>query len=449
MDSGSGAFIGVGLLVRPVEGGGASVGAAAVEILDWAFRASTAAVRSRYDRRGSGRVQFFPGVPIAPRMEAIDSRNTLVGWVLGQPGRQRVRTSQTLLAFGLYLALALVQYVGVLLGVVEASASVLLTTVYVCGATTFYLLVRTGLSRRFSKEPALTLPQCAFALCIISWAYGITGVVRGLVLAIMMLVLVFGVFRLELRQVRWLVALALATLGAVMAARCVTDPAQFDPGVEALSFAVAAVVLGSTTALSDRLGRMRALLSAQKIELTQALDLNRELATRDALTGLLNRRAMMERLGEESARHRRAVGALSVAMIDIDWFKRINDNHGHQVGDTVLRRFAELMRTELRAVDALARWGGEEFLLLMPGSRASAAAAAVERLRRRVNAADFATLAEGLTVTFSAGLAECIPGESNESVIERADRALYQAKQGGRDRVVIAPAACQRATAPA
>jgi diguanylate cyclase (GGDEF)-like protein len=85
----------------------------------------------------------------------------------------------------------------------------------------------------------------------------------------------------------------------------------------------------------------------------------------------------------------------------------------------------------------------------MPGSRASAAAAAVERLRRHVNAADFATLAEGLTVTFSAGLAECTPGESNESVIERADRALYQAKQGGRDRVVVASGTRDMATAAA
>lgn len=383
--------------------------------------------------------RMAPDRPMMPAMEQVDSTNPLVRLVLGAPGRQRVRTSQTLLAFGLYLTLALVQYVGVLVGVVEIRASMLLTAVYLFGATAFYLLVRTGASRRLSKEPALTLPQCAFALCIISCAYGITGVVRGLVLAIMMLVLVFGVFRLEVRQVRWLVVLALATLGAVMVAAVAANPAQFDPRIEALSFVVAAVVLGSTTALAKRLGRMRALLSAQKVELTKALDLNRELATRDALTGLLNRRAMMERLGEESARHRRAASVLSVAMIDIDWFKRINDNHGHQVGDTVLRRFAELMRAEFRTVDALARWGGEEFLLLMPGSRTGAAAAAVERLRRRVNAADFATLAEGLAVTFSAGLAECAPGEPNESVIERADRALYQAKQGGRDRIVVAP----------
>jgi diguanylate cyclase len=378
------------------------------------------------------------GRPVVVASDRVESGGRLGGLVLGAPGRQRVRTSQTLLAFGLYLTLALVQYVGVLLGLVEVGASMLLTAVYLFGATIFYLLVRTGASRRLSREPALTLPQCAFALCITSWAYGITGVVRGLMLAIMMLVLVFGVFRLEVRQVRWLAGLALATLGAVMVAGVLTNPAQFDPRIEALTFVVAAVVLGSTTALSKRLGRMRALLSAQKIELTQALDLNRELATRDALTGLLNRRAMMDRLGEESARHHRAASVLSVAMIDIDWFKRINDNHGHQVGDTVLRRFAELMRAELRAVDALARWGGEEFLLLMPGSRASAAAAAVERLRRRVNAADFATLAEGLAVTFSAGLAECAPGESHDSVIDRADRALYQAKQGGRDRIVVA-----------
>lgn len=381
-------------------------------------------------------------------MQAQGIRSRIASVVLGPPGRQRVRVSQTLLAAAVYLAMAALQYFEVLLGVMEAPASAMLSAVYLSGTVLFYALIRSGLSRQIASEPALTMPQCAFALCVIAWAYGITGAVRAHVIAIMMLVIVFAVFRLDLRRVRLLVVVALTALGAVMLWRTSTDPQGFDPRGEALTFAFATVVLVSTTMLSFRLGRMRELLSAQKAELTRALELNRELATRDALTGLLNRRAMNERLGEETARLKRAAGALSVALIDIDWFKRVNDRYGHQVGDSVLRRFAELMRAELRAVDALARWGGEEFLLLLPDSRASAATLVVERLRSRVGQADFAALAEGLTITFSAGLAECSAGESHELAIERADQALYRAKEAGRDRVVVAansPSAAQAA----
>jgi diguanylate cyclase (GGDEF)-like protein len=124
-----------------------------------------------------------------------------------------------------------------------------------------------------------------------------------------------------------------------------------------------------------------------------------------------------------------------VALLDIDWFKRINDSHGHGVGDEVLRRFAGVLKDQLRAADALARWGGEEFLLLMPGTRLDDARVVLDRLREVSAGAGFDGIAPDLKVSFSAGVVEVTEGEAQDAAIDRADRALYRAKQNGRNRV--------------
>jgi diguanylate cyclase (GGDEF)-like protein len=214
------------------------------------------------------------------------------------------------------------------------------------------------------------------------------------------------------------------------------SPVRYPPRVEGVHFLFTAIVLGGTSSLAIRLGKLRARLAAQKNELADALALNRELATRDALTGLLNRRAMVELLAREHPRIVRGQGPLAVALIDIDWFKRINDGLGHGAGDEVLRRFAAVLKGQLRAADALARWGGEEFLLLMPGTHLDDAGVVLERLRREVcDGAAFDGIAADLKVSFSAGVVEVAEGESQDAAIDRADRALYQAKQNGRNRV--------------
>jgi diguanylate cyclase (GGDEF)-like protein len=127
-----------------------------------------------------------------------------------------------------------------------------------------------------------------------------------------------------------------------------------------------------------------------------------------------------------------------VALLDIDWFKRINDNLGHGAGDDVLRRFAAVVQAQLRTVDGLARWGGEEFLLLMPRTRRDDALIVLERVRGAVACGGFDAIAPALAVTFSAGLVQLREGELQDAAIDRADRALYRAKQSGRDRVEAA-----------
>ncbi len=139
----------------------------------------------------------------------------------------------------------------------------------------------------------------------------------------------------------------------------------------------------------------------------------------------------------EQARSSRAGQSFCLAVLDIDRFKVINDAHGHPAGDRVLRSFAREAAAVLRGADVLARWGGEEFLLLMPDTRATAARLGVERLRSRVETLRIdADDGESLAFTLSAGVVEQLAGESVADTIARADRALYRAKKQGRNCVV-------------
>jgi len=158
-----------------------------------------------------------------------------------------------------------------------------------------------------------------------------------------------------------------------------------------------------------------------------------ELATHDALTGVYNRRKFNELTAVELERVRRYGEPLSFVLLDIDHFKRVNDTLGHEAGDEVLVALAEVLRDAVRAVDSVARWGGEEFVALLPQVEEGGAVELAERLRLTVRER---ALAGGVTV--SCGVAQHRPPESADDLFARADRALYRAKEGGRDRVEVA-----------
>lgn len=164
----------------------------------------------------------------------------------------------------------------------------------------------------------------------------------------------------------------------------------------------------------------------------------RKLGITDALTGVYNRRQMDRAVGEAVERHKRYGASSSLLLIDIDYFKRVNDEFGHAAGDRVLRELAALMRRSLRKLDLVFRIGGEEFLVLLPDVRRAGAAEAAEKLRREVASAD---LHPGWQLTVSIGVGELGPGEACEQWIRRIDRALYAAKDSGRNRVVVADVA--------
>ncbi len=169
------------------------------------------------------------------------------------------------------------------------------------------------------------------------------------------------------------------------------------------------------------------------------LDETLESAVTDQLTGLHNRRYIQGRLTRFVARARAHDEALSLMLCDIDHFKSINDTWGHDAGDEVLREFAKRLLAHMRAMDLACRWGGEEFLVVLPEASASAAVQAAERFRAAVAEAPFrvAHADRAIPVTVSAGISEIVADDTPESLIRRADEALYAAKQGGRNRVEV------------
>lgn len=158
-------------------------------------------------------------------------------------------------------------------------------------------------------------------------------------------------------------------------------------------------------------------------------------ALHDPLTGVLNRAGLEQQIAALQAMPEASAYPLALVFVDVDHFKRINDGHGHEVGDAVLRQFAQLLRGNLQRVDHVARWGGEEFLLLLPQTEAAEAAAVAERLRACMHAAPWP---EGLQVRASFGVAACLPAQRLDDTLRAADRAMYRAKMSGRDRVELA-----------
>ena len=163
-----------------------------------------------------------------------------------------------------------------------------------------------------------------------------------------------------------------------------------------------------------------------------------ELAQTDDLTGVLNRRHIMKAMNDEMARAQRSAAPCSVAMIDLDCFKQINDRFGHPVGDEVLRSFAITMSANARNIDQLGRYGGEEFLLVLPQASKEHATEAVDRLRGIVAGLDWTAISDGLVVTISAGVTQIRQQEAPDEILARADAALYRAKDAGRNCVMSA-----------
>jgi diguanylate cyclase (GGDEF)-like protein len=320
-------------------------------------------------------------------------------------------------------------------GLSDAAGADRLVLVGACGMVLFYFLIR--LSGRLGLKPdQLAVSQAMFSLGCGMYAYAISGPLRAAMLTMMIVVIVFCMFAARPRQTLMLSAGTIVGMGATMYWLQAHDPVNFPPVTEALTFGYLAGALLSTAVLSGEMHKARSRLKRQKRELTDALETIRVLATVDELTSLVNRRHMNAVLDAEERRQPGASGSC-IALLDIDFFKQVNDQHGHAAGDAVLRCFSSAARASLRANDVLARWGGEEFLLLLPDAAPLDAHAVLARMAERVHAMLVPGL-DGRRISFSAGLAARRPGEPFADAINRADKALYQAKQAGRDRIVLA-----------
>ena len=308
-----------------------------------------------------------------------------------------------------------------------------------CGLTgLFAVAVRLGLHRRLGGARFTTVQLLSACGLMLVTAAAVPEI--GMLFMLTMVVaLATAALQLPLRHVLAVSGVvASASLGLLMWRGSRFGVPLDDVWLRLLCGLWFAVVLGKIAAINLIGTQMRKALSASNIQLAAALTQVRELSERDELTGLPNRRSIMAKLTEERARYVRGGTAFAVALLDIDHFKRVNDGHGHAMGDDALRTFAKIVSASLRSTDHIARFGGEEFLLLLPNiSEVRLAAVAAERFRCAVEAYPWSELAPDLAITCSIGVTTSRAGESLADMLARADAALYCAKAEGRNVVRV------------
>jgi diguanylate cyclase (GGDEF)-like protein len=356
--------------------------------------------------------------------------------LLGDDSRQRLTLALLGLAGLVTATIVLLLVYAASIGVAGVRQVGVLTVLYCMFIGGFYGIIRSGLNRRFA-DPTLAMPQTIMAQSLIGAAYVVTGPVHGATVIMLSLVMVFGMFSLRPASVRIACVYTVTLMGGVMYWCAEHQPLHYPARQELFNFALTAIVMLAISQLSGQLSDMRTRLKTQKIALEQALAHIREMAARDELTGLPNRRRMMTLLQEHATRHARGGPRFFVCIIDLDHFKSINDTYGHAAGDAVLRAFAAQARVVLRTTDMIGRWGGEEFLLLLQETPPGDPTLGVARLRDSLADLPASPALLDLRVRFSAGFARYEDGEPIDQAIERADRALYAAKSAGRNRSVV------------
>ena len=388
---------------------------------------------------GSGALPPSSQADDASRREAEPSRRPagrLYRLAFSDDPKQQLRIKRSLLsALVFVVCIGLIVYASVI-GMMDPTAGAVLAGCIVVSCTGFYVVLRSGFNLRFA-EPALTLPQIMAALTWICGAYGITNESHGGTLMLFTLVQVFGIFNMSARAARISSTYAVVAMGATMLYKTLTAPEFYPARVEWVYFVFVATIMPTISQLASQLTSMRERMKAQRRDLEAALARIQELATLDELTGLINRRQMTQVLADHALRQKRSTAGFGVAVIDLDFFKKVNDTWGHGVGDEVLRGFAQEARRVLRETDVIARWGGEEFLLIMAETPPGHPGTGLDRLRAALADFQISPTVPSLRVTFSAGLTIYRAGEPIDVAIERADKALYQAKAAGRDRTIL------------
>lgn len=308
---------------------------------------------------------------------------------------------------------------------------------YSVSCASFALAFQRGPVNRF-KDPFLTMPQMMVAstiqFAVMLWAPQVgIPVLTGL-----FIIVGFAGLRLSLTQAG-LASLWLALgIGIVMGLRGEELSIPLGTALQRLISGLwVSTVLARVIVLGQYGSQLRKALLKRNEALGRTMAVAERLASRDGLTGALNRVSILKVIDAERQRMSRKGQVFSVALLDLDHFKRINDGFGHLVGDQVLTRVVAQIGAQLRATDYIGRYGGEEFLLLLGDSVGSRARQAVERILHSVEHHTWSQVAEGLAVTTSAGLATCRPDETITQLLSRADDALYRAKNAGRNRVCI------------
>ena len=302
----------------------------------------------------------------------------------------------------------------------------------------YLALSETGFTERF-KDHYFVVPQLFVGTAIMLVFTYLAPEVGVMFLCTLFLVVNFGSLRSTPAQTA--VVWTMMTVG-VAALFLLTDKPLGMPHANHLerfaTMLVFVLTIGRCMFLGIFSSSMRQSLYKSGLKLKEAYRRIEELAELDELTGSLNRRSIMRMLEEEIARSHRLNVPCTVALIDLDFFKRINDLYGHPTGDEVLRTFAITAFANIRSVDRFGRYGGEEFLLILPDTEEASAVQMLDRLRGILAELDWSAFSSGMRVTISAGVAMLRANEISDTLLARADGALYASKARGRNRITSA-----------
>ena len=348
--------------------------------------------------------------------------------------RQSLRLGRFLMAGGssllIILALGLFAFLGLLpwRAAVEGAAGI------VTLIALFFLVFRSGFNLRFA-DPSLSTEQVGAAIVFLAYIMYHAGPARSPLMLFYLVAMLFGVLRLNAKRLMVLAAVAIVAHGTVLHLTYLRNPSM-DVRAAFTEFGVLVIVLPWFAVMGGYVNRLRVRLSDSNRELRRAFDHIGELAIRDELTAAFNRRFLIDTLARERSRAERTHEAFSICLADLDHFKAINDTLGHAAGDSVLKHFAALAPRGLRGIDTFGRCGGEEFLLVLPGTDRQGALAVAERVRAATEASALPDLPFERRITISIGVATYERGEEVSTLLARADQALYQAKNAGRNRVI-------------
>jgi diguanylate cyclase len=307
-----------------------------------------------------------------------------------------------------------------------------------------YLAVLTDFNLRFADR-GMTSAQILFATAAGLYVMYYAQHARGVFLLLSVSAMMYGLFQLRTRTFLTLTFLVLCGYATLIALLAIFRPHELILQIEILQWIALGACLLQFSTLGGYITKLRAKvkhnnqqLEGRNRQLEAAFARIEELAMRDELTGVFNRRHLMEATRLEKQRIERNGNVFSICILDVDFFKKVNDAHGHLGGDQVLMAVAATAAKALRETDHFGRYGGEEFACLLTDTPLEGALVTAERIRANIAALRFPAMNPDLEITVSVGIADCMPNETVTHAFKRADDALYDAKKNGRNRCAAA-----------
>lgn len=306
---------------------------------------------------------------------------------------------------------------------------------YWVGCLLFTIMLRTGLNKKY-VDPSLTVPQILWNTLFLLIITYLLNERRGLMLMAYFGILSFGYFKLRFNEFLSVAMFAILGYAFIIGYLFTYEPDRISIKLEFIQWMIFTLTIFVMLYTGSAIHHLRDRAKKQYVELQDALELNKKLAITDELTGLYNRRYFMEKLAQQKALSERNGSDFVICYCDLDHFKRINDNFGHHAGDCVLQLFTKILKSSLREIDYVARFGGEEFVCLLVNTDINNAIKVAERIRDTLANYKFNDIAPSLRTTVSIGVANFKQFNTVQETLMSADNRMYLAKELGRNKVI-------------